>query len=132
LKSRLFHSIFEEKEGITMSDVKDLSHDERVFLAGSIRNMILEDGTVEDTELDDLDSLFQRLHFTDYETCLEEYEAKIVDEDTFTAAAKRIRSPSAQTVILDTLYELLLRKNLPEDTHQGEFGKLNQLWKQEA
>jgi hypothetical protein len=117
------------EEGSGMTGVKGLSHEEKVFLAGCIRGMILEDGAVETTELDDLDSLFARLGFTDYEASLEEYEARNLEEDGFMAAARGIVNPAAQQLILDALYELLLRKSTPADLRQGIFGRLAGLWK---
>ena len=105
-----------------MPDVRSLSHEEKVFFAGSIRDLMLEDSSIANAELDDLDSLSDRLHFSDYETCLDEFEKTVPDEEAFTAAANRIGRPKARRVILDALYELQLRKEQPEDEHKGVFG----------
>jgi hypothetical protein len=111
-----------------MSDVGVLTHEERVFFAGSIRDLILEDGSIAEGELDDLDSLSRRLHFSDYETCLEEFEKTVPDEQAFTAAARSITRPVARQLILDALYEMQLRKAIPGDEHKGVFGRLSELW----
>ena len=111
-----------------MSDVRSLNHEEQVFLAGSIRDLILEDDAIPASELDDLDSLSRRLHFTGFEACLDEFEKGVDGEEAFTAAARKITRPKARKVILESLYELQLRKALPEDEHKGVFGKLSALW----
>jgi len=111
-----------------MTDVKNLTHEEKVFLAGSIRDLILEDETIAESELDDLDSLSRRIGFDDYEKYLDEFVEKIPDEQAFTTAARKIVRPEAQQVILETLYEIQLHKSLPESESSGVFGKLTALW----
>jgi hypothetical protein len=111
-----------------MSDVRSLNHEEQVFLAGSIRDLILEDDVIPASELDDLDSLSQRMHFAGFAACLDEFEKGVDGEEAFTAAARKITRPKARQEILDALYELQLRKALPGDESKGVFGKLSALW----
>ena len=54
-----------------MSDLEKLSLDERVFLAGSIKTMILADGNISSSELSDIDDLFKTEGFEDFDECLE-------------------------------------------------------------
>ncbi len=53
------------------------------------------------SELDDLDSIYRRLGFNDYEACLEEFESRINDEDGFWQEARRIARTAAEDVILE-------------------------------
>jgi hypothetical protein len=113
-----------------MSDVKTLTHAERVFLAGSIRDLVLEDDSIAESELDDVDSLSHRIHFSDYEPCLEEFEAAVPDEESYAAAARGITRPAARQAILDALYELQVKKTLPGNEKNGVFGRLTTLWQE--
>ena len=41
-----------------MAELANLSHDEKVFLAGCIRTIILADGALQSSELDDVDRIY--------------------------------------------------------------------------
>ena len=43
-----------------MTELGNLSHEEKVFLAGCIRSIILADGTLQPSELDDADRIYKR------------------------------------------------------------------------
>ena len=111
-----------------MSELSRLSHEERVFLAGCIRTVMLADGHMQDAELKDLDRIYKNLDFHDYDECLDEFEEKITDEKAFMIEAARIRSPEAQNLILDTVYELAVQNGAPDDEQEGIFMKLSKLW----
>ena len=61
-----------------MSEVDKLNHNERVFLAGCIKTIIMADGDITGIELKDIDNLYKEDNFTDFRECLEEFES-IVD-----------------------------------------------------
>jgi hypothetical protein len=105
-----------------------LSHSERVFFAGCIRAVILADGSIQEAELKDLDKIYRRLDFHDYEKCLDEYEEKLPDEESFMKAAAQITNPAAQDLILKTIYDLTIQNGAPEDSQEGIFLKLSKLW----
>ncbi len=112
-----------------MSDLEKLNHEERVFLAGCIRAIILADGTFRASELDDLDSIYRRLGFDDYEACLEEFESRIKDEDGFWQEARRTDRTAARDVILQVAYELTLQNGVPDPSQENIEQKLRALWK---
>ncbi len=112
-----------------MPELSHLSHDERVFLAGCIRTIMLADGGVEDAEVKDLDRIYNSLHFDDYEQCLDEFEEIAPDEGAFLERAAAIRNPEAQDLILKTVYELTVQNGAPSDDQEGIFLKLSKLWK---
>jgi len=112
-----------------MTDVRSLNHAEKVFLAGSMRNILCEDSAFTEAEMKDLTSLSRRLHFHDFESYLDEFEKNLPDDDAFRSEATKITDPRAQRLILDALYELEVRKPTPENERDGVFGMLSSLWK---
>ncbi len=111
-----------------MPDLSRLSHAEKVFFAGCIRAAILADGSIQEAELRDLDKIYRKLDFHDYEECLDEFEEKAPDEDSFPKEAERIRNLETQDLILKTVYELTVQNGAPEDAQEGIFQKLSRLW----
>ncbi len=111
-----------------MPELSQLSHEEKVFFAGCIRAVMLADGSIQEAELKDLDRIYRKLDFHDYEECLEEFEEKAPDEDAFLAEAAKITNPAAQDLILKTLYELTVQNGAPEDAQEGIFMKLSRVW----
>ncbi len=111
-----------------MADVSSLNHEERVFLAGCIRSVMMADGSIENEELEDLDKILRKLKFKDYEECLVEFEENVEDEDSFYEYAKRITDKKAQEIILNTIYELTLHEGVPDSEGESVFTNLNKLW----
>ena len=111
-----------------MSEIDGLSHSEKVLLAGCIRAVMLADGTIQDAELNDLDRIFEDLDFSDYEKCLDEFEDKYPDEDSFLKAAGQVTNPAAQDLMLKTVYDLSMQNGAPDDAQEGVFTTLSRLW----
>jgi len=111
-----------------MPKVSSLNHEEKVFLAGCFKTFILADGNIGEEELEDLDHLYRKLEFQDYEECLSEFEKKVPDQETFYTRAKIITSPEAQTLILQAIYELSLHSGIPTGEEEGIFQKLSKIW----
>ncbi len=111
-----------------MTSIALLSHSDKVFFAGCIRAVILADGSIQDAELKDLDKIYRKLDFHDYEECLDEFEKTLPDEETFMRAAAEITNPAAQDLILKAVYDLTIQNGAPEDSQEGIFLKLSKLW----
>ncbi len=111
-----------------MAELRDLSHDERVLLAGCMRAVMLADGSLQEGELKDLDRIYRRLDFHDYEACLDEFEEKYPDEESVMRAAGKVRNPGAQDLILKTMYELTVQNGAPEDAQESILMKLSRIW----
>ena len=111
-----------------MTELSRLSHEEKVFFAGCIRAVVLADGAMNDAELTDLGKISQRLDFTDYEQCLDEYEAMDLDEEGFLREAGKITRPEAQDLILNAVYELTMQNGAPGDEQEGVLKTLSGLW----
>jgi hypothetical protein len=112
-----------------MSELRSLSHEEKVVLAGCIRMTIVADGRIQDEELDDLDRIQRRLGFTDYEACLAEFDEKLGDEPSLLGVAAEITNPETQDVILGIVYELAVQEGVMAEGQEHLFRKLNDLWK---
>ena len=112
-----------------MPKISSLSHDEEVFLAGSFKMFILADGNIGEEELEDLDDLYRKLEFQDYEDCLIEFEQTLPDREAFFARAEQITNSESQDLILQALYELSLHSGIPSTTEEeGIFSKLSKIW----
>ncbi len=116
--------------GLVMHDVGKLTREERVFLAGCIRAVTMADGTIDEGELDDIDSILEKLKFRDYEECLVDFEENIKDEESFYEYARRIKSREARDIILETIYELSLQNGMPEESEENIFNRLNRIWQE--
>ena len=116
--------------GLVMHDVGKLTKEERVFLAGCIRAVTMADGSIEEGELEDIDSILKKLKFRDYEECLVEFEENIKDEESFYEYARRIKNKDARDIILKTIYELSLQDGLPEESEENIFNRLNRIWQE--
>ena len=112
-----------------MAELANLSHEEKVFLAGCIRAIITADGAFQTSELDDLDRIDRRLGFDDYEACLDEFEDKVDGEEAFMKEAGGVTNPEAQDIILGVAYELSLQNGVPDDSQVSLEKKLRRLWR---
>ncbi len=111
-----------------MRDVSSLSHEEKVFLAGCIRAVMMSNGSIEDEELEDLDRILKKLKFKDYEESLVDFEESVEDEESFYEYAKRITDKKAQEIILQTVYELSFHEGVPDSEEKTIFNNLSELW----
>ncbi|NOY08462.1 MAG: hypothetical protein GXP33_06445 [Spirochaetes bacterium] len=114
-----------------MERISKLNHEERVFLAGCIRAVIMANGLIEKEEVDDIDKILNKLKFTDYEKCLVDFEENIPDRDTFYEHAKKITSRNTQDVILSVIYELTLQEGVPDEEEENIFQELNKIWQKD-
>ena len=110
--------------------VSALSKDERIFLAGCMKSMILADGSVAPTEVEELDRLIKRLEFGDFEKSLEDFDAQIKDTETFWEKAETISS-NARALILSVLEELALFEGIPQPVERALLDQLRDAWASE-
>ncbi|MBN1700129.1 MAG: TerB family tellurite resistance protein [Spirochaetales bacterium] len=112
-----------------MSDIEKLNHDEKVFLAGCIKTMVLADGNISPSELTDIDQLSGREGFDDFDSCLNEFEETLSSNEDFREYAQKITSSASREIILKHLDEISLRDGLPAPAEKKFFDKLKELWK---
>ena len=111
-----------------MSKPQNLDHDEKVFLAGCIKMIMLADGTIEELELNDLEKIQSRLQFDDFEDCLGEFENTVKDSESYFLLAEKIENTEAQDLILEILDELILQSGSPDPTQKSIFDRLQEIW----
>ena len=113
-----------------MSEIEKLSIDERIFLAGSIKTMILADGNISESELSDIEDLFKLEGFDDFDECLEEFEKQVSSNDEYWEMANQITSKEAREIILKYLDEVSLTDGFPDLAEKKFFNKLTEIWEE--
>ena len=111
-----------------MADLRSLNHEEKMFLAGSMKMALLADGALEENELNDFDKICRQLQFDDFEKCLEEFEETVMDQDSYFSKAENIQNPKSQDLILTLLDELILQSGNPDKTQRSVFERLQEIW----
>jgi len=111
-----------------MTDVNVLPKDHRVFLAGTIKHMVLADGIIEAEEILNLDKINAKLHFDDFDERLEEFEITIQDAETYWDKAREIEHTDTQDAVLQVLYELGINHGVMTDSEEHLFQKLKRTW----
>lgn len=106
-----------------------LSKDERVFLAGAMKSMLLAEDRLSEEGLAELDALIKKLGFTDYEECLSAFEESTKDDEAFWERARSVRRPEARTVILSALRALMLHEGIPEPPEVHLLSRLDAAWR---
>ena len=110
--------------------VTKLSDDEKLFLAGCIKSIILADGTIESEEIDDLNKLTEELGFNDFEEKLEAFENKVHDSEMFWEMAAKIEGKEVRDIILKVMQELSLQDGFTEKVEEKLLSKLIEIWEE--
>ncbi|MBN2533235.1 MAG: TerB family tellurite resistance protein [Spirochaetales bacterium] len=111
-----------------MADLEKLSFDDRVFLAGSLKTMILADGNITDSELSDIEALSDLEGFDDYEECLKEFEKRITSDEEYWELAKEIASEKSREIILKYLDEVSIQDGFTDTAEKKFLNQLIELW----
>jgi hypothetical protein len=119
--------------------VTDLTWDERVFLAGSLRAMILADGVIDDEEIAWIDRLRDEDRFDEMDRCLDEFAARIEARgasletgkpaEVYWQLAAEITRPEAQRVILEKMETISRLGGYQSRAEEDFFRRLRQTWK---
>jgi hypothetical protein len=119
-------------------EFRDLSSDEKVFFAGSLRTMILADGIVEDDEIAWVDKIRDEDRFEDMDACLDEFDERIdaiaIPADPlaplkrFFKLAESITRGEAQALILSRLESISLRDGYQKKAESDFFVTLRETW----
>jgi hypothetical protein len=115
-----------------MSDIEELKHEEKVFLAGCIKNMIKIDGKVGEDELVRLPQLFPDISFDGYQDYLYEFECRVKNQADFWKFAGEIRFGKARETILAFLYDITVQDGFPDTTEMNFFNELSEFWKEKS
>lgn len=113
-----------------MKKIDNLSHEEKIFLAGCIESMILADGEIDEAELEDLNRIIEETGFDDYEECLEAFSEEVTTEEGFFEKASEIDSADAQNEILEIIEELSLQSGFANIDQDHLIHRLETIWNQ--
>lgn len=113
-----------------MGDVGELNEQEKVFLAGAIKILIVGEGLAQQSALDDLDQIVENLGFQDFDEHLERFEKVVVTEEDFEFLARNIFHSSAKTLITRVLWDLALQKGYASPEDEDLIRKIRGWWKE--
>ena len=111
-----------------MADLSKLDKAAKIFLAGCMKTMMMADGQISQSELKDIDKLYNQEHFTDFEECLEEFENVVKSEDDFWKMAEEIENPETRDIILAHIYEISLEDGIPSAGEKKFYQQLEDSW----
>ena len=119
-------------------NVMDLTWDERVFFAGSLRAMILADGIIEDEEIFWVDRLRDEDRWADMDRCLDAFTEKVEEHgaefsagkppEVYWQLAKEITRPEAQRFILHHMETVSYRDGYQREAERDFFRRLRETW----
>jgi hypothetical protein len=109
-------------------DINKLSMNEKIFLAGCIKSMILSDNSVDDEEEDTLNQIIAN-GFTDFEDRLADLEDRVKDEEGFWEMARTITDKNSRKLITDVLGSLMIREGVVTTGEHKLIATLEDIWK---
>ena len=112
-----------------MSDVSELNEQEKVFLAGAIKILILNEGQASGT-LDDLDRIVAGLGFNDFDEHLVRFEKVVSRDEDFEFLARNIFHAPAKTLITRVLWDLALQKGYPSPEDEELIRNIRTWWQE--
>ena len=111
-----------------MPTIDQFDEQEKIFLAGCIKSIILADGKIDDEEIMDLDHLISDFNFSNYDKYLNMAEEKITDNEAFWEMAANITRLEVQGEILAILYELSVQEGFQNPNAHSLIEKLKNSW----
>lgn len=112
-----------------MEDMDDLNIQERIFLAGCIKALILADEHVSDEELVDLERINSGLGFADFDDCLAQFEKNVKTEADFEFLARNIYHEKTRSLITRILWDLALQEGYATPDEEAVIRQLQAWWK---
>ena len=118
-----------------MIGIDELYWDEKVFLAGCLKGLILIDGVIDDEEIAGIDAIREEDRFDDLDEALESYETEAREsesENVLWRKAAGVTRPEAREVILSRLRYIALRDGFTKDAEERFLSKLREIWELEV
>jgi hypothetical protein len=112
-----------------MSEVTELNEQEKIFLAGAIKVLILADGDVGEAELDDLDRIVLGLGFDDFDEHLERFEATVKGDSDFEFLARNIFHEPTKKLITRILWDLALQQGFASPEEEKIIRNIQMWWR---
>jgi len=108
----------------------NLNEQEKIFLAGAIKGLILADGQPSEVELDDLDRIVDELGFHDFDEHLERFEKDVESDEDFEYLARNIFHAEAKSQITRVLWDLALQKGFASPEEEKLIKNIRQWWQE--
>jgi uncharacterized tellurite resistance protein B-like protein len=119
-------------------DLNSLTHDEKVFFAGSLRAMILADGVIEDAEIAWVDRIRDEDRFEDMDQCLDEFTSRVEalggsisagkPPEAYWQLAAQLSRVEAQRSILGAMEQISMRDGYQKKAEVDFFVRLRETW----
>lgn len=113
-----------------MSDVGELNEQEKIFLAGAIKALILNEGASVPRTLDDLDRIVDGLGFHDFDEHLQRFEKVVESDEDFEYLARNLFHAPAKTLITRVLWDLAVQKGFASPEDEELIRKIQGWWKE--
>ena len=110
-------------------NISSYTENERMFLAGSLKAMVLSDDSIGEEEISDLNHITEQYGFDDFEQALEAFESKVKDNETYLDLARGIYRKEVQDDILTMLTELSFQEGYPTGPESKILLTLKEIWK---
>ncbi len=112
------------------SEVAAMNEQEKIFLAGAIKVLILADGEVGEQELDNLDRIVVGLGFDDFDEHLERFEATVKNDTDFEFLARNMFHAPTKTLITRVLWDLALQEGFATPAEEKIIRNIQEWWKE--
>ena len=113
-----------------MSELDNLNEQEKIFLAGAIKALILDGGQASLLALDDLDRIVVGLGFQDFDEHLARFEKDVLAEEDFEYLARNIFHAEAKSLITQVLWDLALQKGFASPEDEKLIKNIRSWWKE--
>ncbi len=108
--------------------IRELTLDERSFLAGAVKILLLSDGVIDDEEIAGVDRLRDVYHFEDMDECLVRFEERVEGDGDFEAFAREITRKEARDFVVEELHELSLKGGYQGHEEHGFIERITRIW----
>jgi hypothetical protein len=111
-----------------MSDINQYTQEEKAFLAGSVKGIILANRDISEAELEDVDRLTEELNFDDFNQALQDFERKIKTKEDYAEAAKAITNPEFQALVLQVISDVAITDGVIGAPEEAFISNLKEIW----
>ena len=112
-----------------MNLLKGFSKEDKIFLAGCIKSVIISDGKVGLEELNDLQKIVKENDFEDFDERLSDFETLVENTEQFWAIAGKITNAEIRDGVLSILQELSLQEGYQNLVNEHFLHELKEFWK---
>jgi len=115
-----------------MENIAAFNNEEKILLAGSMKSIILADGTIAESVIEDMNSILKKIQFEpdDFDHCLRLFDTAYNNSDQYFYAMKKISGELNKNLILEVLEELANLEGYETEGQKRLIKRLKTLWDQ--